>query len=349
MKLAIVSDTHYGVRNDNIAFIDQSKKFFDDVFFPYLVENKIKVLIHLGDLVDRRKYININTAKRLRTDFLDRIEELGIEFHMIAGNHDTYFKNSNSTNSLYELGVHKYATSKVYIEPTEVMFGSIKILFVPWICDDNRERTLSMIKDTNAQICFGHLELSGFEMFKGSNISHGDDPVTFNKFDVVCSGHFHHRSSDGHIFYLGNHMEFTWSDYDDPKGFHIFDTKDRSLTFIQNPHRMFKKVWYDDSEPLQDVDFSEYTGCIVKLIVKNKSNLYTFDKFVENLVNANPLEMQIVEDHLNITLVDDETIVDEAESTIEIFKRYIDDISEIDKKKLENTIVDLYNEAVAIE
>ena len=354
MKLAIISDTHYGVRNDNIAFMNNSKRFLDDIMFPYLVENDIKTVIHLGDLVDRRKYINIYTAKRLRQDFLEKLDANNIDFHLIAGNHDTYYKNNNHTNALEELGVQKYGKTTVYVDPTEVTFDSTKILFLPWICDDNKEASLDLIRKTNAEICFGHLELRGFEMFKVSMSSHGDDSVNFDKFDVVCSGHYHHRSTNGHIFYLGNHMEFTWSDYDDPKGFHIFDTETRDLIFIQNPYKMFKKIFYDDLDPeftKKTIDYSQYSGCIVKLVVKNKTNLYWFDKFVENIEIENPLELQIVEDHLNLNLEDDTDIVNEAESTIDIFKKYIDgfDNGGFDKKKLENKIVELYTEAIAIE
>jgi hypothetical protein len=225
---------------------------------------------------------------------------------------------------------------------------------LPWICDENREASLHAIRNTPAQIVMGHLELQGFEMFRGSIVSHGDDPSLFDRFDLVMSGHYHHRSSSSNIHYLGSHAEFTWSDYSDPRGFHIFDTETRKLTFIENPYRIFKKVWYndiDDSFLSKQIDYSEYKNCILKVIVQNKTNLFWFDKFIENLESENPLEIQIVEDHLNLALEDDKDIVDEAESTLDIFKKYIDgfEIKNIDKKKLENKIVELYNEALTLE
>lgn len=353
-KLALITDTHWGVRNDNVAFLDNSKRFLDEIFFPYIDKNNIGTVVHLGDIVDRRKYININTARRLREDFLDKIKERNIEFHLIAGNHDTYFKNTNEVNAIKELVENAYPSFKTYTKHAEsVTFDGVPILFIPWICDDNRKQILDAIQSTPAQIAMGHLEIQGFEMYRGSIVSHGDDRGVFDRFDIVMSGHYHHRSTDGHIYYLGSHGEFTWSDFDDPRGFHIFDTATRELTFIENPFTMFKKVWYndaDDSFLQKKIDYKQYAGSLIKVIVTNKTNHYWFDKFIENLESENPIDIQIVEDHLNLNMENDQDIVNEAESTIDIFKKYIDayELKNVNKDKLTKKIFDLYNEAVSI-
>ena len=352
MKIALITDTHFGVRNDSLTFLDNTKKFLDTVFFPYIDEHKITTVVHLGDLVDRRKFININTAKRLREDFLDKISERNLDYHQILGNHDTYFKNTNSVNAIREL--FKDKNFKVYETATEVEFDGTKVLFVPWICDDNREYSLNLIKETNAQICMGHLEISGFEMYKGSMVSHGDDRKIFDSFDIVMSGHFHHRSTDGSIFYLGSHGEFTWSDYDDARGFHVFDIFSRQLSFVENPYKVFKKVWYNDAEEKfleTAVDYSSFKDAMVKVIVQNKNNIYWFEQFIDHIENEKPMDIQIVEDHLNLNIEDDDDIVKEAESTLDIFSKYIDnsESKNIDKDKLKKRIFDLYNEALSVE
>lgn len=353
-KLVLITDTHWGVRGDNVAFLDNNKKFLDEVFFPYVDGNNISTVIHLGDLVDRRKYININTARRLRIDFLDKLKLRNLEVHLIAGNHDTYFKNTNEVNAIKELVENAYPSFKTYTKYAEsVTFDGVPILFIPWICDDNRKQIIDGIQTTSSQIAMGHLEIQGFEMFKGSIISHGDDRSVFSKFDICMSGHFHHRSSDGHIYYLGSHAEFTWSDYDDPRGFHIFDTETRELTFIENPYKMFKKVWYNDSDDdflQKKVDYKQYAGAMVKVIVTNKTNHYWFDKFIENIEEENPIDIQIVEDHLNLNLEDDNEIINEAESTLHIFEKYIEfyEVKNLNKDKLLNKITELYNEAISV-
>jgi len=356
MKIALITDTHWGVRNDNVAFMDNSKRFLDEVFFPYLDANNVWTIVHLGDLVDRRKYININTANRLRQDFLTPIFEKDYELHIIAGNHDTYYKNTNKINALRELVEGKYADQFIIYDknPEEVKFDNLTVLMLPWICDENRQFSQDKIRSTSAQIVMGHLELAGFEMYRGSIVSHGDDRRLFDRFDMVLSGHYHHRSSDGSIHYLGSHAEFTWSDYDDRKGFHILDTETRELTFIENPYRMFKKVWYNDADSTflnTEIDYAQYKNCMVKVIIQEKTNLFWFDKFIENLESENPLDIQIVEDHLNLNLEEDSDIVNEAESTIDIFKKYINGFDEktVNKEKLEKKIVELYNEALTVE
>ena len=353
MKIAIITDTHWGVRNDHVAFLDNNKKFLDNTFFPYIKENNIDTVLHLGDLVDRRKYINILTARRLREDFLKPMDEMALDIYMVAGNHDTYYKNTNEVNALREL-VEPFRFMKIYDKyPELVKFDNLPILLIPWICDENRKESIERIQSSNAPIAAGHLEIQGFEMYRGSIVSHGDDRSLFDRFDMVLSGHYHHRSSDGTVFYLGSHGEFTWSDYDDPRGFHILDTETRNLTFIENSYRMFDKIWYDDSEEKNpmETNFAAVKNKFVKVIVTNKNNPFIFDRFIENVEKAGALDLQIVEDHLNLALEDDTDIVNEAESTLAIFKKHIDQINieNLDKKKLENTINELYQEALTIE
>jgi len=352
MKIAIITDTHWGVRNDNVAFLNNSKQFLDNIFFPTIEKMGIDTVLHLGDLVDRRKYININTARRLREDFLQPLNDRKLKVLMVAGNHDTYYKNTNEVNALREIASSYQHIDILDKAPQIVTFDNLPILLIPWICDENRRESIERIKGCHAPIAAGHLEIQGFEMYRGSIVSHGDDRSTFNRFDMVLSGHYHHRSSDGSIFYLGSHGEFTWSDYDDPRGFHILDTETRELTFVENPYKMFDKFWYDDVTPGKEpegYELQRYAGKILKVIVTNKTNPYRFDMFINALEKVNPLELQIVEDHLNLSLENDEDIVNETESTLDIFKKYIDQTNTPNKDLLQNFIVKLYNEALTVE
>lgn len=354
MKIALITDTHWGIRNDSAVFHEYFNRFLESTFFPYLDTEGIKTVIHLGDLVDRRKYINFLTSNRLKTDFLDRLRDRDIDCHIIAGNHDVYYKNTNQVNALHELVDRKYKNITTYISPITLKFDGTPILLLPWICEENYQESMDAIKSTSAQIVMGHLELNGFEMFKGSISDHGMDHKLFDRFDVVCSGHYHHKSDTGNIHYLGAFAEYTWSDFDDPRGFHIFDTETRELTFIRNPYRMFEKIWYDDagktSTQIIESAQLDVSNKMIKVIVKNKTNPYFFDLFIDNLEKSGPTDVQVVEDHLHLDLQDDNDIVDEAEDTLTVCKKYVSSMNlNVDQKKLERVITNLYSEALQVE
>ena len=350
MKIALITDTHFGARNDNLNFNEYFYKFYDELFFPYLRENNITNVIHLGDVMDRRKYISYRIAKDFRERVLDQFD--GIQFHMLVGNHDTFYKNTNDVNSLQELVDGKYNNIKVYPAATEVDFDECKILFVPWINVNNMTHTIKMLKTSSAQICMGHLELSGFEMQKGMVMDHGWDKEEFSRFDTGMSGHYHHKSDDGQVFYLGTPYEIYWNDWDDPKGFHVFDTETRELERIVNPHKIFSKIYYDDSTMSYDNhDISQYKDKYVKLVVVNKKDLYQFDKFVDKLLQADCHDVKIVEDFsdLDASNVSDD-IVENTQDTMTLLELYIDDLSvDLSKDRLKNTTRELYIEAQDLE
>ena len=354
MKIAILGDTHYGSRNDHQAFHDYFEKFYRDVFFPTLKERDIKTIIQLGDLFDRRKYVNFYTLKRSKEYFFDQLVSNGIYMHVFVGNHDTYFKNTNEVNSP-ELLLQDYRdTVKVYSEPCDVEFNGTKVTLLPWVCSGNYEQCMNHINQTNAQILFGHLELTGFEMHRGAINDHGMDVKPFDKFDMVISGHYHHKSSKGNIHYTGTPYEMTWSDYNDPKGFHIFDTETRELEFIQNPYNMFQKWFYNDEaltlEDINKLPFEKAKDAFVKIVVKNKSNPYWFDMYVNQFEKAGALDIQVVDDNLNLQLEDDESIIDEAEDTLTILKNYAGQVSStVDTGELNKFLTELYTEALTVE
>jgi hypothetical protein len=224
---------------------------------------------------------------------------------------------------------------------------------MPWICSGNYQNCMDAIEKTDAQVLFGHLELAGFEMYKGSPNNHGFDPKLFDKFDIVCSGHFHHKSSRGNINYLGAPYEMTWSDHDDPRGFHVFDTSTRELTFIQNNDRIFHKLFYydvdTDYQEFINQDYSQYADCIVKVVVKQKTNLHMFDLFIDKLEKSGVADLQVVEDHLNLNLELDEDLLEEAEDTFSLLNKYASQVSKSDNEQLTLLLQELYNEALMVE
>lgn len=354
MKIALVTDQHFGARNDSKKIADHMQKFYDNVFFPEIDKRGIDTVINLGDTFDRRKYISFTSLKRAKEMFFNPLAERNIHMHVIVGNHDSVYKNTLEVNSI-DLLLEEYDNITTYIDPQVVEFDNTKIMLVPWICDQNEEATFVMADKTDAQVLLGHLELSGYQMYKGGFIDHGISDKWLKKFELVCSGHYHHKSVNGNVNYLGTEYELTWSDYDDQKGFHILDTDTRTLEFIPNPHILFHKVWYDDTDLdmagllKQTETFSEYEGRIVKVIIKNKDNPTLFDVFIEKLEKVEPMQVQVVQDHLHLDMEDDEDIVDEAEDTMTILTTVVDNLDiKNDKQDLQQLLRSLYDEALQI-
>jgi DNA repair exonuclease SbcCD nuclease subunit len=349
MKVAIITDTHWGARNDSMAFIEYFDKFYTNVFIPKLVEEKIDTVLMLGDTFDRRKYTNHVSLSHAKRIYFDPLSKLGITVHMIVGNHDTAYKNTNDINSP-DLLLREYDNINVIDKPTTINVGGFDICMMPWICPENYDASIAEMTTTKADICMGHFEIAGFAMYRGMESHEGLPKDLFDKFDMVFSGHYHHKSDDGHIYYLGNPYELTWQDYNDPRGFHLFDVSSRKLEFIRNPYTMFARVEYNDKEqePV-DLDALDLKQTYVKLVVVNKTDYYKFDKFITKLYNKGCHEIKIIED---MSEFQDGEIGEEInlEDTLSVLSHYVDSIeTDVDKEQVKTFMRTLYTEAVNIE
>jgi len=343
MKAALLTDTHHGARGDSVAFDLYFKQFYDNIFFPTIEQRGITRIIHLGDCFDRRKYINFNSLQSCKEYFFDKARDLKIKIDMIVGNHDTFFKNTNDVNSP-DLLLKEYQNITTYSSPTTINVDGRDILMLPWICTDNYQDSMKTIETTSAKVCFGHLELEGYQMFKGQENHEGFDPKLFKHFDLVCSGHFHHRQSKGNITYLGNPYQMFWNDYDDPRGFHIFDTDTLDLEFIENPYTIFERVYYDETKETANPE--QYSNKLVKLIVVEKTDQLKYDKFIDKLYKANPLEVKIIEDmsEFEADILDDKDV--DISDTQTLLSQYVDALeTDVDKTRLKTLMKTLYIEA----
>jgi len=349
MKLILLGDCHIGARSDNLAFHDYFQKFFSQVLFPYMEKEQITHIIQLGDLFDKRQSINFVSLHRGRQYFFDPLRDKGLTMDVFVGNHDTAYRSTNEVNSPHLL-LGEYNNIQTFSEPVTMRYDDIDIALLPWVNSSNYASSMEFIQSTPAPILLGHLEIAGFEMYRGTIIDHGLPMETFHKFDLVCSGHYHHRSTRANITYCGTPYQITWSDFDDPRGFHVFDTTTRSLEFVLNPYRMFHKIFYNDSsktmEQVVDRDYSMYSGTYVKVVVQQKTNPYWFDLFIDKLEKSGTVDVQVVDDHLNLNLDDDNEILQEAEDTLTILRKVVDGVeSPVPKSRLEDFLINLYREA----
>ena len=344
MKVAIITDTHYGARKGSKFLHDYFEKFYDDVFFPTLEAEGINTVIHMGDAFDSRKSIDYQSLEWAKRVVFDRLEKYDV--HMIVGNHDCYYKNTNNVNSP-ELLLQTYSNIKTYSKVTEVTIHNLNVLFIPWINAENFEDTINAIKISNSKCTMGHLELNGFRAHRGHIMEEGMDGKLFEKFDRVFSGHYHTRSDDGRIFYLGNPYEMFWNDVNDTRGFTIFDTETLTHTPVNNPYKLFYNIYYEDTNH-KLFNTTEYKNKIVKVIVRKKSKPKEFEKFIDKLYSAGVQDLKIIE---NFEIKESEEFeISEDENTLSILNRYIDESEfELDKNTIKGIFQDLYKQVCEVD
>ena len=341
MKIAIITDQHLDGRKGNLAFWNYFQKFYDEIFFPTLEKEGVRVVFDLGDTFDNRKSMDFNTFHRVRENYFERLKPYNV--HMLLGNHCTYYKNTNRINSP-ELLLDQYKNIKIYSEPTEVLMGKKVFLMLPWINKENQEDVFRRLETSEADICCGHLELTGFEVTPGMKMDHGMDPQLFHRFKRVWSGHYHHKSKKGNVQYLGNPYQMYWNDYKDRRGFHIYDTESDRLKFVENPFEIFDKIFYDDtSVDYNKQDVSYYKDKYIKIVVEEKRDYQMFETLVDRLYNVGVHDVKVVE-----TLVEEDTadIEVSTKDTLTLLNEYIDEVEmTVDKSDLKGLMRTLYIES----
>jgi len=346
VKIALINDTHFGARGDSQLFFDYFMRFFDDVFFPYVREHNIDTVIHAGDLMDRRKFVNFSILNQVRTKFIQRLREENIDFHCILGNHDVYYRNTNEVNSVRELFG---SDIKLYEKPEVVEFDGLQIALLPWVNKENHNDSVNFIKTAAAPILIGHLELEGYEVMRGVGFDGGMSPKLFDRYEKVLSGHFHCRQEKDNIYYLGTQYQITFADVTESKGFHILDTDTRELEFVENPYKMFHTLRYNDEDgPIEERKYPEFKGSYIKLFVETKKHPYAFDRFMDRLYESGVAKITVVEEIIDSEWTKEE-IVDLAQDTVTLINNEIDSIDEVeDKARMKKLIKDLYMESLSL-
>lgn len=354
MRVVILNDTHCGARNSSQVFIDYQERFYETVFFPYLLEHGIKTIIHLGDYYEHRKYVNFLALSANRKHFLEKLREYGIKMIIIPGNHDVYYRNTVDLNSLEELlGAYiEDGTITVYTKPTTIDLGNAKMDLIPWLTPDSEEDAMKFLDASKSQYVGGHFEFQGFEMNPGQYCTDGMDVQWTGKFLAVLSGHFHTKNSQNNVHYLGAQFEFNWADVNDPKYFHVLDTDTHELKPIRNHITLYTKILYDDRVyDYNNFDADLITRRFVKVIVQpgGKTNSNMFDSLIARIQNSNAHDLKISESF--DSLAGEHTEVEgEFEDTITLSHAYIDNVETVlDKSKLKQMVTELYSQAMSLE
>jgi len=339
MKIAVLTDTHFGARNNQAAeaIAANQKRFLSETFFPEIDRRGIKTVIHMGDLTDNRQQMPYVQALNMKYDFLEPMAARGIDFHILVGNHDTQYRHTNDFNSIeYHLG--PFPQFKIYRETTEVTFDGLPILFVPWICEENREQSYARIEASKAPVMMGHIGVAGFL----TNDERSDDKEAhergrFAKFKAAFFGHYHKRISDGNIYFIGSTQQLTWGEPGE-KGFQIFDTNKQKTCdpsyetgmceFIRNPHQIFHEIHYNDelytwTHYKKVIENLGLDNAFVRLRVETKNKPFDFERVCALIEEQKPANLTIIDLPLMMESHDNPVEVMEEENLLDIIENVV--------------------------
>ena len=348
MKVAIITDQHFGARKNSKLFHDFFQKFYDEIFFPYLEAHNIDTVIDMGDTFDNRTGINYSALQWAKDNYFDTLRNRGISVTTIVGNHTAYYKNTNAINAC-ELLLREYDNIRVISEYEELNIGGLDIAFVPWVNKENEDNTYKRLKKSKCRVVMGHLELNGFLANAYHVMEHGQDKGIYKDFEKVYSGHYHHRNSQDNIHYLGNPYEIYWNDCGDTRGFHIFDTETLEHTPVDNPFGIFEKIYFNDTN-YQTFNATQYKDKIVKVIIQDKGKGSKLDRFIDKLYQAGVAELKTIENiDYGTGFVTYEDQGQDSEYTLTLLSKYIDETeTQVDKSKVKKLLQNVYQEACEV-
>lgn len=342
-KIAIIGDTHAGHSKSSDKFHDYFEKSFD-FMFDYFEEHGIEHIVQTGDLFDYRREVHFNTLYRSNQYFFDRIfdERKGYVFHVLTGNHDSLFTNTNKINSV-RLLLKNTKANIIDATVKTINIDGLDIDFYPWINQTNKESCMSHMKSSKSKVAIGHFEFALFPLSPGNEAESGMDHKLFSNYDIVFSGHYHTQSKKDNVQYTGTPYELTWVDCDDPKGFWVLDTETLDYEFVRNPYTIFKRVEYVEG---MDFDFADVKNHFVKLIVVKKDDQKKFDRFLATLNASGAHDIKVIESSYVAAVSDAVGRKVDAVSTLAIIDAVVQELNTpLDKSLIKQKIMSLYQEA----
>ena len=125
----------------------------------------------------------------------------------------------------------------------------------------------------------------------------------------------------------------------------------RQIEFVENPHRIFTKLVYNDETTdytTPFLDLSKYKNTYVKVIVEKKSKPIVFDRLLE-LLNEAGCHSFTVDDRVANDKIKTEQKVDLTKDTLTLICEEIDTMTGVpDPTRLTNLVRDLYMEALLV-
>jgi len=269
-KIFLLSDLHFGVRSNQLEWLQNQTYFFKEFYIPYLKKSVKKgdILFVLGDWFDNRQLLDIyimNTS-------IDIIIELSniLPVYFITGNHDIYKKYDTDVNSIRAF---KYIPNvTIYEKPIIITNDNSKILILPWI--GNKEHEENYVKNNKFDYIFTHTDIVGFRYDNNRVIYKGADFINMRGIKRLFSGHIHKRQEYQQFIYIGSPYHTKRSDIGNNKGVYLFDPKTNEIEFEKNNlSSIFQKI---QLENILELTLKES----VKIFNNNYTDIIVPDKYI---------------------------------------------------------------------
>lgn len=340
MKVALISDLHFGVKQSDSTFQKSQLSFFEKQLVEELKLRSIDTIFVLGDVFDTRQSVNVQTSNVVLHLFKDIFEDFNV--HIIVGNHDLYYKNTTSVNSLKQLDLLSNVT--VYETPKKIEFDGHSVTFLPWITDYK-----NFTGTEQSEYCFAHLDVAGFMMDKINMCSEGISIKQLaDNYKHVYTGHFHTRSKkkigDCDITYIGSPYQLTRIDMGQDRGCTILDLDTNTTELIVNTEsiRYVKLTYPDVPDNIEDLVAHNYVDIDIPYELSDESkkifdymqtvNSNSAISVTQNIGKKPELTVSAVEKDLsNIDL-------------FSLFKSYTDQLTNVNKEQIYAELTTLYND-----
>lgn len=359
MKHIVLGDLHAGEKDGNRILMSHQLDYLGTVL-EYCKTNNISSIILTGDVFDVRKSTATEVLFHWKNRFFNVAQEMNIQITTIVGNHDAVFRDTLTPNAIVE-NLSDYNNIQVFSEPSYFNLGGLgepecNMLMVPWICKDNHDSCIGRIQESKAKYCMGHFEIKGATMQAGQSCKDGLSVGGFKHFDKVFSGHFHSRGrvGDSNIEYVGTPYQMCWADYADPKGFHILDSLDGSLEFIQSEMFMFHKFIYDEAKDMDSqLKLVDLTDKYVKVVVEVREDFKKYEKWLVELESMGITKLSIVEPYIDRTAADTDVEAEMDEnlnvaSTVDLMVEYITSNYPERKDGMIKMMTSIYSESIKL-
>ena len=228
MKFVHLSDTHLGWRElhhtdeegRNLRELDVYDAFARAI--DRAIELEPAVVIHSGDLF--HGYHPSSAALAVALDQIGRLRAAGIEFVVIAGNHET--PRARAIAHPFSL-LERFGVNAVHEEPRRLCFGDLAVTAVPHSNDREQMAAWVAASDPDPEARFNvlvaHLGLEGLPRVgagePGATELPGELLEQVADFDYIALGHLHQFDRPRlNAVYAGSLEPLTWADRAARKG-----------------------------------------------------------------------------------------------------------------------------------